>query len=78
MEFGLPCFPGSYLIRFPGLCLEVSHKNTTDTMSFCCFSFLIISLGDFVPPREGGSADTEVSRRPPPCSWEPPCFLAQR
>lgn len=61
-EFGLSCFPGSYLISFHGLCLKLSDKNTTNDGSFCSFVFLIIFLCDFVPQRERGSAKSLVQK----------------
>lgn len=75
MEFGLCCFPGSYLIRFHELCLHLSDKNTTATGIFFCFVFLIILLNDFVPQRERGSAESLVATFSLQVG---PCFLAQR
>jgi len=62
MEFGLPCFPGSYLTTFQGPCLNPSDKNMTNAESFCCFVFLIIFLCDFVPQRERGSTELSVRK----------------
>lgn len=61
MEFDLSCLPGSYLISFHELCLNLSDKNTTSAGIFYCFVFLIILLGDFVPQRERSSAESSVA-----------------
>lgn len=75
MEFGLSCFPGSYLISFHELCLHLSDKNTTATGIFFCVVFLIILLDDLVPQRERGSAESSAAT----FSWQVgPCFLRQR
>lgn len=75
MEFGLCCFPGCYLISFHELCLNLSCKNTTAPGIFFCSVFLIIFLGDFVPQRERGSAESSAATS---SLWVGPCFLAQR
>lgn len=75
MEFGLSCIPGSYLISFHELCTNLSDKNTKTAGIFYCFVFLIIFLGDLVPRRERGSAESSVATFSLQVG---PCFLAQR
>lgn len=62
MEFGLSCFPGSYLISFHGLCLNLNDKNNKNAGSFCCFVFLISFLSYFVPQRKTSSAESPVQK----------------
>lgn len=61
MEFGLCCLPGSYLISFHELCLNLSNKNTTTAGILFFFVFLIIFIGDFVPQRRRGSAESPIA-----------------
>lgn len=75
MEFGLCCLPGSYLISCHELCLNLSNKNTTTAGIFFCFVILIIFIGDFVPQRRRGSAESPVATSSLQVG---PCFFAQR